>query len=226
MKNAPIHIGIIPDGNRRYAACQRKSLVWSYTHGAQIALETARWAKAAGVRDVSFFGISNENLRRRHPREIEALREGVVYFCELVQDYKIDLHLVGNIDGLDLTEMHRKRLEDVSRKAYVGGAFTVHADINYSGDVRSELAPLFCAIEKHGIETVKNAPEKFILSAGVPPVDLVIRTGGKARLSGFLPFQTTQAQLYFRNDLWGEFRKDIFDEALRWYELQDKTLGA
>jgi|SRR3989344_2021323 len=226
MKNIPNHVGIIPDGNRRYSKREKTNLLQAYLKGSEIALETVEWARAAGVKHISFFGTSNENVLCRPPSEIVALRKGVFHFCEKILLQNTTLHLVGDIESMGQTPKERKAFRWLKEQSCASGKFVVHADVNYSGDIRFELAPLFEAIKLHGLEKVMLAPERYISSAGVPPIDLVIRLGGKPRLSGFLPFQTTYAELYFRDELWGDFNLEIFDDALKWFAKQDRSKGA
>ncbi len=221
----PHHIGVIPDGNRRYAQVKNISLLQSYMRGADVALNTIEWARNVGVKHISFFGTSNENVLRRPVSEMTALRKGVLYFCKEVLASNTQLHLVGDIRGIAQTPKERREFLALQGGKYTSGNFVVHADINYSGEIRSELRPLFQAIKRHGLDRVRRSPEKFISSAGVPPVDLVIRLGGKPRLSGFLPFQTTYAELYFRDELWGYFNNVMFAEALEWFSKQDRSMG-
>lgn len=228
MKNVPHHIGIIPDGNRRFAKKQKIGLPYSYLFGAALGLEAVEWARKAGVRHLSFFGTSNENVLRRPTEEIHALRKGVTFFLvRALHTPDTAIHIVGDIKGIAQTPRERKFLLDLKQRCdEKTGKLVVHVDVNYSGEIKSELAPLFDAIKRLGLNKVRTSPEKFICSAGVPPVDLVIRVGGRPRLSGFLPFQTTYAELYFRNELWGDFTKEMFEDALNWYAMQDRSQGA
>jgi undecaprenyl diphosphate synthase len=222
--NVPNHIGIIPDGNRRYSEREKIPLFEAYKHGAYIAFEVISWAYRIGVKHVSFFGTSNENVLSRSKHEMQALRKGVIFFLSnafILND--VAVHIVGDIEGIAQTPDEKKIFLEFKRRERRRGKLVVHADVNYSGEIRSELDPLFKAIRRYGIRKVSKSPEKFISSAGVPPVDLVIRTGGKPRLSGFLPFQTTYAELYFKDMLWGDFKKKEFDEALEWFTKQDRS---
>jgi undecaprenyl diphosphate synthase len=222
----PNHIGIIPDGNKRYAKEKKISLSQAYLEGANIALNAVEWARIAGVKHVSFFGTSNENVLGRPNKEMLALKRGIVYFCREILSQDISLHLVGAIEEIAQTPKEKKTFLAFKKRSSARGDFVVHADVNYSGEIGAELKPLFQAIKRYGLERVQKSPEKFISSAGVPPVDLVIRTGGKPRLSGFLPFQTTYAELYFMDNLWGYFDEDMFIESLAWFGKQDRSKGA
>ncbi len=221
----PYHIGVIPDGNRRYSKQGNIPLEKAYMVGADIALNMIDWAKTIGVKHISFFGTSNENVLGRSNEEITDLRKGVIYFCNEILKRGLALHIVGDIEGIAQSPAEKKIFKDINKQSRISEDFTVHADVNYSGEIKNELAPLFEAIKKYGIEKVEKDPAHFISSADVPPIDLVIRVGGKPRLSGFLPFQTTYAELYFREELWGDFTKKKFDEAIEWFGKQDRTKG-
>lgn len=222
----PYHIGVIPDGNRRYSKRENISLEKAYTVGADIALEMMMWAKHLGVRHISFFGTSHENVLSRSDEEVTDLRKGVIYFCNKVLERGYALHMVGDVQQIAQSPKERELFLKLVNNSRVDDVFTVHADVNYSGEIKNELKPLFESVRKYGLDEVEKNPEKFISSAGVPSVDLVIRVGGKPRLSGFLPFQTTYSELYFRDELWGDFTKEIFTEAIEWFQKQDRTKGA
>ena len=226
MNKIPNHIGIIPDGNRRYAEREGISLKNSYIHGAEIALQISDIAKNIGVKHVSFFGTSSENVLCRPKREMAALRQGVLFFCNTALSLGHSLHLVGDIEAIGQTPKEKNEFLKLKRMSRSEGNFVIHADVNYSGEIRNELGPLFKAIVKHGLRKVRARPEEFISSADVPPIDLTIRVGGKQRLSGFLPFQNIYAELYFREELWGDFTEGMFRKALDWYVKQDRNKGA
>src|ERR1035437_4887947 len=96
----PNHIGIIPDGNRRYAKRENISLDEAYIVGADIALDAIQWAKDIGVNHISLFGTSHENVLNRSDEEITVLRKGVLYFCDEGVKPHLTLHLVGDIESI------------------------------------------------------------------------------------------------------------------------------
>jgi len=221
----PQHVGVVPDGNRRYARKIGISRRDSYLLGVERALATVEWCRAEGVRHVSAFGASHDNFARRPSDEQHWLHEALVRFCEGVTTLPgVGLHVFGDAAALPDSLPGWATLVAFERAPRVAGAaLTVHVGANYSSE--SEVTALLRAARTHGVERVASAPGDFLLSAGVPAVDLLVRTGGQQRLSGFLPFQSAYAELWFTPTLWPEFQRDDLDAALEWYARQERRLG-
>jgi short-chain Z-isoprenyl diphosphate synthase len=221
----PTHLGLVPDGNRRYAKKAGISKRDGYLAGAARAVEVIAWCREAGIRHVSAFGVSQENIARRPSDELCWLHEALVQFCEAAQTLPdVALHLFGEPTGLPDGVPGRDALIALQRALPPADApLVVHVGANYSSG--AEVAALLRAVETHGVTEVARAPGDFLLSAGVPPLDLVLRTGGQQRLSGFLPFQAAYAELWFTGTLWAELGRDEFLTALDWYARQERRLG-
>lgn len=221
----PYHVGVIPDGNRRYARQTAVSIERGYLAAATKALEVVEWCLDAGVRHLSAFGVSRENIARRPHDEINWLHQALVLFCRgVVAMPRVHLHVFGEAAALpdfvpareELIRLQQDPCAEVAR-------LVVHVGVNYSG--QAELAAVMQAVRDHGFDAVAAAPEDFILSSGLPPVDLVIRTAGGQRLSGFLPLQTAYAELWFTSTLWPELEREEFVHALAWYARQERRFG-
>ena len=222
----PHHVGVIPDGNRRYARQTGVSIEQGYSAAATKALEVVEWCLEAGVRHLSAFGVSQENIARRPRDEISWLHEALVHFCRGVRHMPgVSLHLFGEADGLPAFLRARAELVRFQRNPYTPDVvrMVVHVGVNYSG--QAELASLIRAVRDRGLEAVADSPEAFTLSNGLPPVDLVIRTAGGQRLSGFLPLQTAYAELWFTPTLWPALERHEFLHALAWYARQERRFG-
>jgi undecaprenyl diphosphate synthase len=212
------HVGIIPDGNRRFADRARIGVQQGYLLAADKALEVLGWCCDAGVRHVSAFGVSQENIARRPRDELRWLHAALVYFCEcVVRLPDTGLHLFGDATALAPGVPERDELIRLQRDAEPAGSLLVHVGVNYS--CRAELE----VMRRDG--HVDGTPDRFLLSANVPAVDLVVRTGGHRRLSGFLPVQTAYAELWFTDTLWPELTRDEFRSALVWYARQERHFG-
>jgi len=221
---APGHVGFIPDGNRRYARGVRIGAREAYFQAADKALEAVAWCRVARVAHVSAFGVSQENIARRSHQELCWLHAALVYFCErMVRLPDTGLHLFGNAAALAPAIPDRDQLIRLQRDADSQGSLVVHVGVNYSG--RAELDAVLHAVRQGGIEQLDGSPDRLLLSADVPAVDLVIRTGGHRRLSGFLPLQTAYAELWFTSTLWPELTHDEFESALSWYARQERHFG-
>lgn len=219
--NIPNHVGISPDGNRRYAREHRLPLENAYELGAQKALEVVDSCLKREVKEISFYGTSASNLLKRPKGEIAALQSGVVYFCHRLTEKKIPFHLIG-----DPKDAVIETYAELFRESVGGAECPIHIDAAGADNIRGELAPLFDAIIKLGVEKVWARPEHFIRTAGVGPIDLVIRTGNRKRLSNFLPWQSGNAELYFVEALWPNFELDMLEQAFTWFNEQARTRGS
>lgn len=219
----PAHVGIIPDGNRRFATRAGITKDEAYLLGAARAVEAVRWCRAAGVAHVSAFGVSQENIALRPRDEVCGLHTALLHFCEEVRRVPgVTLHVFGEPEKLPDFIPERAALAALQRPDERGGTGpVVHIGVNYSS--RAELAAVARALG--GGAALNDAPERYLLSAGVPPVDLVVRTGGQQRLSGFLPLQTAYAELWFTDTLWPAVGHAEFMRALAWYAHQERRLG-
>jgi undecaprenyl diphosphate synthase len=225
MSAVPHHLGVIPDGNRRYARRTGMSLEEGYLAGAAKALEGVDWCLEAGVRHLSAFGISRENIERRPMSEVDWAHRAVLCFCRAVRDRPdVRLHVFGDPSTLPPSLAERDEFMRLQENDDTADArLVVHAGVNYSA--QAELTRLTQLARRRGLSTVEASPEEFTLSAGVPPVDLVVRTGGQQRLSGFLPLQTAYAELWFTPTLWPEIQREEFLAALAWFARQERHFG-
>jgi undecaprenyl diphosphate synthase len=215
MVSVPAHIGIIPDGNRRYGRRVGIAVGDAYLVGAAKAVLAVRWCRLAGVRHVSAFGVSQENIALRSRAEVMVLHEALLQFCRDVGDLPgVALHLFGDAEGLPELITARTEFAAMQRRSPRPADCVVHVGVNYSS--RAELRRL---------TGVDGSNERSLLSHGVPDVDLVIRTGGQRRLSGFLPYQTAHAELWFTDTLWPELDEKEFHRALEWYACQERRFG-
>jgi len=221
----PRHVGVVPDGNRRYARKAGISKRDGYRLGVEGALAVVGWCGEEGGRLGSAVGASHDNFVRRPTDEQQCLDEALVRFCEgVVALPGTALHVFGDAAAVSDGLPGRARLMEFERAPRIAdAALTVHVGANDSSE--SEVTALLRAARTHGVDRVAEAPGDFLLSAGVPAVDLVVRTGGQQRLSGFLPFQSAYAELWFTATLWPEFRRDELDAALAWYARQERRLG-
>jgi undecaprenyl diphosphate synthase len=211
---------VIPDGNRRYARKHALSYADGYMAGARMALQVVRWCLEAGIEHLSGFGSSVDNLIHRPPEDGRAIRAAVDWFCrEAGAVPGASLAVFGEPEGSagSVTDA------ECAPAAPASARLVVHVARWYSG--RRDLAAVAAAVPHRGAETVARTPERFLLSAAIPAVDLLLRTGGQRRLSGFLPLQMAYAELYFLDTLWGELTADQFRGALGWFATQERRFG-
>ncbi len=227
MNGAPKHICCTPNGNRRHARLANMSLHDSYIVGALRALDVVGWAQEVGATDVTLFGLSCENLERRTEDELDALQDGACQFFDLLYESGVKIHPFGKIDAFADDPKYKRlyeRLEKL-RGDNRPASFTVHVAANYSGKPEHELGQFVDSVYNCGTAAVRKDPMRYLLSGGVPAVDLAIRTGGEHRISGFLPFQMAYAELYFTPVLWAEFDRAHFNTAVAWFKEQPRNFG-
>lgn len=200
MQHQPNHIGIIPDGNRRWATQSGLNKEDDYDHGLLPGLRLLRAAKQRGIKELTYYGFTVDNCKR--PREqVEAFTDACCNAAELIEKDGASLYVLGNTES----RCFPSRLLPYTRK-------------NDASDDRMRVNLLV----NYGWEwDVKNG----WLSRDIPRIDMVIRWGGMRRLSGFLPLQTVYSDFYVIDDLWPDFRETHLDAALEWYSHQDVTLG-
>jgi len=129
---------------------------------------------------------------------------------EVVNGERLKVKIVGDLSLVSQVAREEAMALEAVTVSYSGGS--LHLGICYSGEWERQMIALGT-----------GAPS---LIAGVPPIDLVIRTGGMRRLSGFFPLQTTYAELYFTDLLWPEFSREELKKALEWYEARRRNFGA
>lgn len=201
MAKVPNHVGIIPDGNRRWAERRGLKKEEGYAYGLAAGLNLLRAARRRGIRELTYYGFTVDNCKR--PKEqVTAFSRACVQAAETILSEGAFLNVVGNIESpcfpKELLPYAQKREEPRQ------GETKVNLLVNYGWEW-----------------DMKNG----FASRNVPRIDLVIRWGGMSRLSGFLPIQTVYSDICVLEELWPDFEESQFGKALEWYRHQDVTLG-
>ncbi len=200
MYRTPSHIGIIPDGNRRWATLNGLQKEDGYAHGLLPGLKLLRAAKERSVKELTYYGFTVDNCKR--PKEqFNAFSDACCKAVELIENEGVDICVVGNTSSKCFPAA---LLPYTGRKTSRGSKMKVNILVNYGWewDLKNGWA-----------------------SREIPRIDMVIRWGGMCRLSGFLPIQTVYSDFYIVKDLWPDFKESQLDDALDWYSRQDITLG-
>lgn len=209
----PKHIGIIPDGNRRWAkraGLQKKD---GYAHGLAPGLDLLRLARTAGIQEITYYGFTTDNCGRP-VEQVKAFSEACVKAVNLIASEPVSLLVIGDKDA---PAFPQEMLPYTTRTDLNGGGMRVNFLVNYGWEW--DLAEL----NHPGSSREKIRGE--LRSHDVSRVDLVIRWGGMRRLSGFLPVQSVYADFFVVDRLWPDFQPEDFFQALQWYQKQDVTLG-
>lgn len=209
----PKHIGIIPDGNRRWAKSAGLQKQDGYAYGLKPGLDVLRLARNAGVQEITYYGFTTDNCGR--PREqVDAFSNACVEAISRIASESVSLLVVGNQNSPDFP---RELLPYTKRTDFNGGGIRLNFLVNYGWEW--DLADIKAPGSR------RTAICSQLQSRDVSRIDLIIRWGGMRRLSGFLPVQSVYADFYVADRLWPDFQPEDFWKALEWYQKQDVTLG-
>jgi undecaprenyl diphosphate synthase len=214
----PNHIGIIPDGNRRWSIAKGLTKEMGYDKGLDPGIEVFKLCKDLGVKELTFYGFTSDNTKRP-AIQTKAFTEACVKAVEMLAKEDASLLVVGNTES----QMFPKELIPFTeRKSFGKGDMRVNFLVNYGWDW--DLSNL--GFNKKSIKNnIKGNILCYLNSYDISRVDLIIRWGGMRRLSGFLPVQSIYSDFYVVEDYWPDFKAHHLYEALDWYGKQDITLG-
>jgi undecaprenyl diphosphate synthase len=208
----PNHIGIIPDGNRRWAEGKGLMKENGYDAGIDPGLLVFKLCQDFGVKELTYYGFTTDNTKRP-PQQRHAFTKACIDAVEILSKEDANLLVVGN----STSKMFPSELMPyTTRKTFGKGTMKVNFLVNYSWkwDI-GRLSSL----------PVEGEVAGNIHSSEVSRVDLIIRWGGRRRLSGFLPVQSVYSDFYIIDDLWPDFKPEHLYNALNWYVDQDVTFG-
>lgn len=200
MYRIPKHVGVISDGNRRWAQRNGLKKEQGYVYGLEPGLRLMREAKKKGVEELTYYGFTTDNCKR--PKEqVSAFAQACTQAVKIIEKEGAFVRVVGNTQSPCFP---KELLPYTNRTAPQDGKLIVNLLVNYGWewDMKNGWA-----------------------SREIPRIDMVVRWGGMCRLSGFLPIQTVYSDFYIVDDLWPDFNEKQFDDALLWYKKQDITLG-
>jgi undecaprenyl diphosphate synthase len=215
MARLPKHIGIIPDGNRRWAVTRGLQKQEGYAAGLPPGLQLFRLCKKVGIKEVTWYGFTKDNTKRAREQTRAYQQACISGVVDILSMEDAELLVVGRTSS----PMFPKELLPYTKRTTFGsGGIKVNFLINY--DWKWDLNKAM------GSRVQDN---DFIMqaihSADISRIDLIIRWGGRRRLSGFLPLQSVYADFYVVDECWPDFKHEHFYEAVTWYEKQDITHG-
>ncbi len=205
----PRHIGLIPDGNRRWAKQRGLPVAAGYMAGVGKGLKMLRDCSDLGIEEVSVYGFTQDNTKRPKEQRI-AFAGACVAFVEAAMKYDIALHVVGDSSSA----MFPPELKPYVEKRQ-GKGLKVNMLVNYGWEW--DLKTAFESGEKRVLDG--------LASNQVSRIDMVVRWGGCRRLSGFLPVQSVYSDFYVVDDYWPEYEINHVLAALTWFQTQEPTLG-
>jgi len=227
QNNLPNHIGIIVDGNRRWAKDKGYPTFVGHQKGAERIEEIVKYARELGIKIISIYAFSTENWKRDE-KEVSNLMNLFDTYArnkkEEINKLGIQVRILGDFQGLPVfLQESLKKIVSLSKN---NEKMIVNIAINYGG--RDELVRTFRKILQLK-PTIPEITEELINlnldTAGLPDPDLIIRTSGEQRLSNFLPWQATYAELYFPKVHWPDFGKEQLDIALEEFQNRQRRMG-
>jgi len=226
----PVHVGVIMDGNGRWAKKRGLPRKLGHREGAKNFRTITRHAKAVGVQYITFYAFSTENWKRPKD-EVDAIMELFEKYLDEVRDFveeNIRIRFIG--DRSALSENLQRKMASVEEDSKDFTAMTLVLAINYGG--RDEICHSVKALARkvrEGIldpeDITQDMIEANLYTEEIPPLDLVIRPSGEQRLSNFMIWQAAYAEFYYTNILWPDFKNEDFDRAVLAYSERNRRFG-
>ena len=225
--SVPTHVAIIMDGNGRWAAQRGWPRTRGHKAGVRAAEDVLEAASVLGIRHLTLFAFSTENWKRPSA-EVAMLmalfRAYLRMFLPQLRAQRIRFHHVGALEGLP--EGLQRDIRNLEEETKTHDGMVFHLAVNYGS--RLELVQAARRCVEDGLpacEIDEQALAARLWTAGIPDVDLLIRTSGEMRISNFLLWQSAYAEFYVTDCLWPDFRAPQLQEALDEYSRRERRFG-
>ena len=229
MNTVPQHVSIIMDGNGRWAKARGKERIYGHMEGAESVRACTEAAGEAGVKYLSLYAFSEENWDRPED-EVNALMD---LMMQSIRDEEAQL-LENNVRFVVLGNRARlgdslnEAIDQLMEKTASCDQLTLIIFLSYSGkwDILQAMKKAAAELGPDGMQDLTaEGFGQYLVTAGIPDPDLLIRTSGEQRLSNYLLWQSAYTEFVFSDLLWPDFRKDAFREALQVYATRDRRYG-
>jgi tritrans,polycis-undecaprenyl-diphosphate synthase [geranylgeranyl-diphosphate specific] len=226
----PKHVAVILDGNRRWATKHNLNPWEGHRYGAQTLDKFLDWCIELNIEQVSAYVMSSENLNRPRREVIELLKllkheldRFETERAAKIDKYEIKVRFCGDFSRLpgSLVRIMRRIMKKTEKynKKFLNILIAYGGRYEITNAIKNLVAD---ALKKRVKITEKTIEENLLISGDV---DLVIRTGGMSRLSNFMPWQTTYAELYVTKILWPDFTKNDLIKAIKWFSDTKRNFG-
>lgn len=224
----PKHIAIIMDGNRRWARNHNLPDSKGHEAGAKNLEAIVNYCRDIGITHLTVYALSTENWRKRSADEVKGI---FGLFFAIYQKWKntyktagIKFFVLGNFQAfpLKVRDLIKKMMGMVLNEERI----RFNVALNYGG--RDEIITAIQNIIKDGVpasDVNEKLVSEYLYTKNQPDPDLIIRPGGEFRLSNFLLWQMSYAELYFTDTLWPDFTPEKLEETLLWYQNRDRRMG-
>jgi undecaprenyl diphosphate synthase len=224
IKNTSLCVGVIMDGNRRWAKSRHLPVFMGHAQGYQTLKSLIDWAKDVSVGTVVAYAFSEENWNRTK-EEVEYIldlfRKVLTTELETLIEKKIKVSFIGNISRFP--EDLRQLMRSVEEKTSEYTAFNLALAVSYGG--REEIIHAVNTQREEGGLCTVDTLKKYLYTADLPDPDMIIRTSGEKRLSGFLLWQSSYSELFFTDTLWPDFSKEEFLGMIAQYHQRQRRFG-
>ncbi len=227
----PRHVAIIMDGNGRWAMQHKLRVALGHRKGVETLRDIIRESSDIGIEALSLYAFSTENWKR-DAQEVAALMALLLeYFTSEIDELhrkNVCIRILGDKDGMPPKQ--RQALIDAENRTRDNTGLKLNIAVNYGG--RAELARAARLIGEQVLagalrpeDVTEETVARFLYTAGLPDVDLLIRTSGEMRLSNFLLYQCAYAEFEFPTVLWPDFDLKAYHEALEAFAMRQRRFG-
>lgn len=219
----PLCVGIILDGNRRWAKAKGLPTLAGHTEGLENLERAVRWVRDAGVKHLAVYAFSTENWNRA-PEEVSHLMGLILKAAsknlKKLAEEDVRVRFIGQRERLP--QDVRDAVENLEKES-VGGAFTLWVCLSYGG--RAEIVEAARTMQNSGEEVTEESFARYLWSAEMPDPDIIIRTGGAERLSNFLTWGSAYSELFFIDTFWPDFSEADLQRILEEYGERERRMG-
>ena len=228
-KTLPKHVSIIMDGNGRWAKARGLDRTYGHAEGVESVRACIEFAVENGIEYLSVYAFSEENWNRP-AYEVNALMElmmkAMIKETETFLKNHVRFLVLGN--RARLSESINRTIDDLERSTSQDYGTTLILFVSYSGkwDILQAMKKAAAELSREDFQKMELSDfDRYLVTAGIPDPDLLIRTSGEIRISNYLLWQTAYTEFYFTDVLWPDFRKEEFAKALEAYAQRDRRYG-
>ncbi len=232
VKKLPLHVGIIMDGNRRWAKNRGLPVSSGHSRGAEVFKNLVLYCNKIGLKHLTVYAFSTENWKRSSSEVSALMFLFKKYLKSVMRDFKnenIRLSFIGEISKF--SNDIQKLIETIETETKDRTGMHLNIAMNYGG--RSEIINAIKNLQrdfdnfenKNISDLTEEQFSSYLYTKNQPDVDLLIRTGGEKRISNFLLWQSAYAELCFTDVLWPDFSEKTFDEAINEYFNRNRRFG-
>lgn len=222
----PKHMGIILDGNGRWAKKHHLPRLAGHKAGVEAIARTIKSALQEGIEALSVFAFSTENWKRDREEVsgiFSLINDAIDKYRESLIEQGIKVQILGDYSVLQ--EDLKNKIADIVDATKENNKLVFNIALNYGSKAEILRAVNVCATKYQGQEITAEMFENELYTAGLADIDFVIRTSGEQRLSNFMLYQSAYAELYFPKTFWPDFNAKLLKKSLKIYSKRNRRFG-